>query len=130
MNRQSQHVKYNPVSFWSKVVSDAMMKEKIVLDRIDINGEEIPHPSISGMFQRSVGELKGQVSDWRRGIDGRDESVHVVEFTDRFEVHLDHYDPYKKPIQHLLVKISGYMVPWRLGPHGQGGIFLPVWKIR
>ncbi len=108
MNRQSQHVKYNPVSFWSKVVSDAMMKEKIVLDRIDINGEEIPHPSISGMFQRSVGELKGQVSDWRRGIDGRDESVHVVEFTDRFEVHLDHYDPYKKPIQHLLFDSPKY----------------------
>lgn len=101
-------MKYNPVSFWRKVISDAMGREEDVIYKIDANGFEIPHPSESGLFTRSLGEMKGQVSDWRSSIEGRDESVHVVEFQDRYEIHLDHYDPYKKPIHHLVFDSPKY----------------------
>ena len=77
-----------------------MEEKKIVLDKNPY--EEIPSPKDSGLFKRSVGEIKGQRADWRATSDGDVGCVHVVEYSDRYEMHYDKYDPRKKPIEHLL----------------------------
>ncbi|MGP6207168.1 hypothetical protein ACNF42_03935 [Cuniculiplasma sp. SKW3] len=93
---------YDARLFWKKAISEALSTGRININKIDENGEEVPRPSDSGLFKRSLGEIRGQMSDWRSSIDGSTKGIHVVEFRDHYEIHVDQFDPYKKPVEHLL----------------------------
>jgi hypothetical protein len=85
--------------YWCEVFKITDKKgDTVVIDK----GNEIPHPGETSFFGRSIGELKGQVADWRASIDGDVRGFHVVEFDDRYECHLDHRDPSKDPVGHLV----------------------------
>lgn len=60
-------------------------------------------PGKSGLFSRSVGKIRGQFADWRCSIDDSSLGIHVVEYPDRYEVHVDAHDPHKTPLRHLLL---------------------------
>jgi hypothetical protein len=69
-------------------------------EKIRIDKGKIPHPSISG-FIRSLGELKGQVADWRKSLkDGS--CLHVEEYSTHYVVHRDKVDPHKNLLGHLV----------------------------
>ena len=71
-------------------------------------GVAIPSPERSGgVLFRHLGELKGQVADWRASIDGTDAGFHCVEYDDRYECHIDAKDPIKDPVGHLAVDSPG-----------------------
>ena len=60
----------------------------------------LPHPMSAG-FVNSIGELKGQLADWRMPLaDGR--GIHVVEFQSYYDAHWDFKDPTVDPVGHLL----------------------------
>lgn len=58
-------------------------------------------PSKCSYLEHSIGELKGQIADWRGSITGKNEGFHVVEFSDRFECHIDVWGPAKTFWRHL-----------------------------
>ncbi|MGC8514972.1 MAG: hypothetical protein ACP5OC_02405 [Thermoplasmata archaeon] len=59
-------------------------------------------PVDSGIFLRSIGMQKGQNADYRASIEGSSLAVHLVEYEDSFELHLDRFDPSKNLLQHLV----------------------------
>jgi len=82
---------------WNSACAMAMAFGKIDLPK------SIGSPMDSGIFYRSVGKIRGQIRDYRASVDGATFGIHVVEFLDRYEVHVDRFDPYKKPLEHLIV---------------------------
>lgn len=59
----------------------------------------IQHPSMEG-FARSVGEIKGQLADWRKTLlDGT--CLHVIEFPSKYVCHRDKKNPNEDPVGHL-----------------------------
>ena len=96
-------MKYNQTpDFWNSILARALIEGRLTVRKIDDSGYPIPEPSSSGLFRRSVGEPKGQLADWRASIGGSVRGVHVLEYSDRYEIHVDNFDPYKKPFQHTL----------------------------
>ncbi len=83
---------------WDNVCAMALAFDNIVIYK------PFPRPDDELPFKRSIGEIKGQIADYRLSIDDSDLGIHAVEFIDRYEVHVDLYDPYKKPIKHLLLE--------------------------
>ncbi|MGP6220766.1 hypothetical protein [Caldiplasma sukawensis] len=84
--------------FWREKIDETVRRGKIEFKKDD----KVPDPSDSGLFRRSVGEIKGQKSDWRHSLQGRREGIHLIEFNDRYEMHVDRYDPSKNPLGHLI----------------------------
>lgn len=68
----------------------------------EIIESSIGKPEDSGLFVRSLGRISGQIADWRCSVEGSALGIHVVEYFDRYEVHVDAHDPYKTPVRHLL----------------------------
>lgn len=95
-----------PYDFWNQVVTDVLVEKKVTIYKSN-DIEFIPRPEESGLFVRSIGEPKGQIADWRSSIPGSIRGIHVVEFRDRYEIHVDRFDPAKKPISHLLLESPG-----------------------
>lgn len=87
---------------WNDIISQVLSCHQMTLTKRLPDGTLLPHPSESGLFRRSVGERKGQIADWRASIAGSNRGVHVVEFKDTYSIHVDNYDPYKKPVEHLI----------------------------
>lgn len=87
---------------WNNIISEVLVCNTLIIPKFLPDGAEMPHPSESGLFRRSVGERKGQIADWRASISGSDRGVHVVEYPHVYKVHVDRYDPYKKPVEHLI----------------------------
>lgn len=87
---------------WNDIISKVLLCNRMTISKTLPDGSEMPHPSDSGLFRRSVGERKGQIADWRASISGSDRGVHVVEFKEFYSIHVDKYDPYKKPVEHLV----------------------------
>lgn len=87
---------------WNDILSKVVILDKMTVQKIRADGSEIPHPSESGLFRKSIGEIHGQMSDWRASIGGSDRGVHVLEYEDCYKIHVDRYDPSKKPVQHLI----------------------------
>ena len=85
---------------WNGVISKVLVFGTLTISKALPDGTEIPHPSESGLFRKSVGERKGQIADWRASISGSERGVHVVEYRNCYRVHVDRYDPYKKPLEH------------------------------
>ncbi len=71
-----------------------------------LESEDLPEISESGIFVRSVGEPRGQIADWRTFKEGVESGVHAVEYTDRFELHVDLFDPNQHPLKHLAVDVG------------------------
>lgn len=88
--------------FWNEVLSEVLVRNEMTISKTLPDGTEVPHPSESGLFRKSIGEMKGQVADWRASIDGSNRGVHVVEFRDCYKIHVDEFDPYKKPVEHMI----------------------------
>ena len=63
---------------------------------------QLGDPVESGIFLRSIGMQKGQRADYRASIEGSSLAVHLVEYEDSFELHLDRFDPSKNLLQHLV----------------------------
>lgn len=87
---------------WNDIISQVLSCQNMTISKELPDGGMMPHPSESRLFRRSVGERKGQMADWRASISGSDRGVHVVEFKHFYSIHVDQYDPYKKPIEHLV----------------------------
>ncbi len=87
---------------WNDILSKAVVLNHMTIPKLNADGTEIPHPSESGLFRRSIGERHGQISDWRASISGSERGVHVLEYPDCYKIHVDRYDPYKKPVQHIV----------------------------
>ncbi|HIE34911.1 MAG TPA: hypothetical protein EYP79_01775 [Campylobacterales bacterium] len=60
----------------------------------------VPHPSKVG-FVKHLGELRGQLADWRKDIPSVGH-VHVVEYADYYLVHKDKASLLSNPIGHLI----------------------------
>ncbi len=88
--------------FWSLVIADALASGHLRVPKMNFRGIPTPRPESSGLFRRSVGEPKGQIADWRANIPNSSRGVHVVEYPGHYAVHVDHYDPAKHPILHLV----------------------------
>ena len=88
---------------WPEIVEDTLLYGSMKFSNEFSDGTKIPLPGSSDGFRKSVGAPKGQKMDWRIHVDGTDRCVHVLEFHDRFETHVDNYDPGVKPIQHLIL---------------------------
>ena len=82
---------------WNTLCAVALADGKIYVPK------NMDNPMKTGLFKISVGKIRGQIRDYRGSIDGSTLGVHIVEFLDHYEVHVDRFDPYKKPIEHLLV---------------------------
>ncbi|MEM0155293.1 MAG: hypothetical protein QW597_01650 [Thermoplasmataceae archaeon] len=91
-----------PPDFWNATLARVLMAGSLTIQKVDSFGNKVPDPFSSGLFRRSIGEPKGQIADWRASIEGSERGVHVVEFRDRYELHVDRYDPYKNPLKHIV----------------------------
>jgi len=95
----------SPYDFWKQVVSEALAENRLTVPKSPYG--YVPRPEESGLFVKSIGEPRGQIADWRASVPGTVKGVHAVEFTDRYDVHVDRFDPAKKPISHLLLESPG-----------------------
>jgi len=68
----------------------------------------IEHPSVAG-FKRGRGWPKGQKSDWRLRIGGG-RGMHVQEYADRWEAHVDRVDPRVSAWRHTRQDLPGVVV--------------------
>jgi hypothetical protein len=94
-----------PYDFWNRVISEVLVENRLTVPKSPYG--YVPRPEESGLFVKSIGEPKGQIADWRASVPGTVRGVHAVEFRDRYEVHVDRFDPAKKPISHLLLESPG-----------------------
>lgn len=88
--------------YWSTVIADVLATGRLTIPKINFGGSITPRPEESGLFKRSIGEPKGQIADWRANIPGSDRGVHAVEFPGHYSIHVDHFDPAKHPVMHIL----------------------------
>lgn len=86
------------------VVAETYILGTTTIMKIDV--ENIPDISESGIFVRSIGEPRGQVADWRTFKENVESGVHAVEYTDRFELHVDLFDPHQHPVKHLALDVG------------------------
>lgn len=93
----------NPYDFWNSVVASVLSYGEMEFPKYQPDGERVPKPEHSGLFTKSIGEPKGQIADWRGSIPNSRRGIHVVEFQDRYSVHVDRFDPNKDPVRHLLM---------------------------
>src|SRR5579875_2171519 len=99
--------KNSPYDFWNEALSEAVIYGHLTLFKDGVDGAVIPDPEESGLFRRSVGEYHGQLRDWRATIPGSEKGVHLREYSDRYELHIDRFDPYKHPLKHLVFDSPG-----------------------
>ncbi|MGC8506387.1 MAG: hypothetical protein ACP5NK_06770 [Thermoplasmata archaeon] len=88
--------------FWNEASAFAVMGLPVVISKNRTEKGYAGTPVESGLFRRSVGTPKGQVSDWRSVVPDSHRGIHVVEYSDRYEIHSDRFDPSVKPLEHLL----------------------------
>ncbi len=94
--------------FWRSVVEWTLSEgQPISFPKVLDSGEDVPRPELSGFMVRSVGELKGQIADWRASLQDDPRGFHAVEYGDRYECHLDSRDPAKDPVGHLVEDSPG-----------------------
>lgn len=76
------------------------------------NGEIIPRPDEASpkILVKHIGEIKGQIPDWRASFEHSDRGFHAVEFADHYETHIDSVDPLKHPLGHLVNDSLGTLI--------------------
>lgn len=88
--------------FWNIITAETYISGAVTVQK----GDEIPHISESGIFVSSIGEPRGQTADWRTHKTHIDSGIHAVEYRDRYELHVDLYDPHYHPIKHLVFDLG------------------------
>ena len=94
----------SPDNFWQNVIQWTISQEGKfnLLKRRSDNGAEVPRPELCSFLKKDIGELKGQIADWRAPLANSVKGFHAVEFKDRYECHIDKKDPLKDPVGHLV----------------------------
>lgn len=93
--------------FWTQQVIQTLVglhssKNPLVFNRYDTDGVEVPEPKDTKFIKWSLGELKGEPkTDWRASLDGLESGFHAVQYADRYECHIDKFDPNKNLYKHL-----------------------------
>lgn len=89
--------------FWYSVIQRTLSEKPkaFVFSKFDENKKEVPRPEKAKGLKKHIGELKGQIADWRASFRDSKEGFHAVEFKDRYECHIDKIDPDKDPLGHL-----------------------------
>ena len=65
--------------FWRSVVEWTLSEgQPISFPKVLDSGEDVPRPQLSGFMVRSVGELKGQIADWRASLQDDPRGFHAV----------------------------------------------------
>ncbi|AAT42870.1 hypothetical protein [Picrophilus oshimae] len=86
---------------WDKICAIVLIDGNILIKK------PFPSPQDELPFKRSIGEIKGQIADYRLSIENSNLGIHAVEFIDRYEVHVDLFDPYKNPLKHIIFESPG-----------------------
>lgn len=81
--------KYYSFNPWIEIVEDTFRKGSMAFSKEFEDGTQIPPPASTGIFRPSIGITRGQKMDWRVGIKGTEKCIHVLEFSDRYETHVD-----------------------------------------
>ena len=99
----------SPNSFWQDVIqwTISLGGKFNFLKFLPKEGSEVPRPEGCSFLKKDLGELKGQIADWRASFSDSDTGFHAVEFEDRYECHIDRKDPFKDPLGHLLEDSPG-----------------------
>ncbi|BAB59575.1 TVG0422635 [Thermoplasma volcanium GSS1] len=93
---------YEEGEFWHGIALKVLYEgSKTVYKKDPVYGN-VPAIERSAVFRRSIGEPKGQIADWRCTFPGDPRSVHAVEYIDRYEIHVDKFDPSKHPLKHVV----------------------------
>ena len=88
------------IDSWNTLAGLALFYGKIEISKDLVSNLE--DPSESGLFSHSIGAPRGQNDDWRSSVDGSSKGLHVVEFTNRYEIHTDRFDPSKDVVRHII----------------------------
>jgi hypothetical protein len=98
---------------WNSIIQQTISANgHLRFDKIIENGQLIPSPEETDpkILVRHLGELKGQIADWRASFNNSDKGFHAVEFVDYYETHIDSVDPLKDPMGHLIKDSPGTLV--------------------
>ncbi len=93
--------------FWTQKIIQTLVglhnwKYPLVFDRYDGEGIEIPKPEETNFIKWSLGEIKSEPkTDWRASLLGLKNGFHAVQFDNRYECHIDKFDPKKNLFKHL-----------------------------
>lgn len=94
-------------AFWTQKVVQTLIglhsgKNPLVFDRFDADNAEVPQPENTNFIKWSLGEIKKEPKkDWRASLVGLDSGFHAVQYADRYECHIDKFDPSKNILKHL-----------------------------
>lgn len=83
---------------WQEILIISANRSKSLQPFVRIPKEELPHPSESG-FRRDIGLPRFQIADWRYQV-GQG-CLHVVEYSDHYDIHWDRIDPNVSKIGHF-----------------------------
>lgn len=83
---------------WTQIVARLVRGE----GPLTIAKSDIAPPDACSCFESAIGLPQGEDRDWRIELDGC-QRVHVREYADRYEAHLDQFSPSCAPVRHLLV---------------------------
>lgn len=114
--------------FWKEVISYTLSNGPIRFYKKFDDGKDIPKPEDSNILFKHIGELKGQVADWRASLENRKEGFHAVEYDDYYETHIDSTDPIKDPLGHLVNDSPGTLVLAGIAALAVGGLAYYFYK--
>ena len=98
---------------WNSIIEQTISAGRpLRFQKIMNNGNIIPSPNETQpkILIKHLGELKGQIADWRAPLNNSNAGFHAVEFNDRYETHIDSVDPLKDPLGHLVNDSPGTLV--------------------
>lgn len=93
--------------FWTQKIIQTLIefhsgKNPLVFDRYNTHNIEVPKPQNTSFIKWSLGELKGESkTDWRASLVGLESGFHAVQYANRYECHIDKFDPSKNLYKHL-----------------------------
>ncbi len=82
-------------------------------ENFQIGKHDIGHPAQAG-FGKSLGELKGQLADWRKSLPDSS-CIHVLEYAADYTLHRDKRNPNTDLIGHLVEDAPHWLIVIGLG---------------
>ncbi|MHB8361792.1 MAG: hypothetical protein ACYDAO_05695 [Thermoplasmataceae archaeon] len=98
---------------WNSIIEQTLSAGRpLRFKKVMNNGKEIPSPKETQptILVKNLGEIKGQIADWRASLNNSPAGFHAVEFQDHYETHIDSVDPLKDPLGHLVKDSPGTLV--------------------
>ena len=90
---------------WNSIIQQTIsLGRPLRFPKMMENGNPIPDPDqcTPKILTKHLGELKGQLADWRASFANSIRGFHAVEFADYYDTHIDSVDPLKDPLGHLV----------------------------